>query len=128
MTSKKKISKSGRYTQYALVGAALGLYYGIFYEPTTDPDFGIAITLSLVAAFFTVLVRSWKKGYTFQKIAKDFFLMFGFFLIFLLSLVFRTIAYQFGGKPAVIVETTVAGIMLGLLMAWQRFSLKNNKK
>ena len=128
MTSNKKISKSGRYTQYALVGAALGLYYGIFYEPTTDPDFGIAVSLSLVAALITVLVRSWKKGFTFKKIAIDFFLMFGFFLIFLLSLIFRTIAYQFGGKPAVIIETTVAGIVLGLLMAWQRFSLKNDKK
>ena len=128
MTSNKKISKSRRYTQYALVGAALGLYYGIFYEPTTDPDFGIAVSLSLVAALITVLVRSWKKGFTFIKIAKDFFLMFGFFLIFLLSLVFRTIAYQFGGKPAVIIETTVSGIVLGLLMAWQRFSLKNDKK
>ena len=127
MTSNKKISKSGRYTQYALVGAALGLYYGIFYEPTTDPDFGIAVSLSLVAALITVLVRSWKKGFTFKKIAIDFFLMFGFFLIFLLSLIFRTIAYQFGGKPAVIIETTVAGIVLGLLMAWQRFSLKNDK-
>jgi hypothetical protein len=128
MTSNEKISKSRRYTQYALVGAALGLYYGIFYQPTTNPDFGIAVTLSLFAALITVLVRSWKKGFTFQKIAKDFFLMFGFFLIFLLSLVFRTIAFQYGGKTAVIVETTMAGIVLGLLMAWQRFSLKDNKE
>jgi len=128
MTSNKEIIKSKIYTQYALVGAALGLYYGIFYKPATDPDFGIAVTLSLVAALITVLVRSWKKGFPFKKIAKDFFQMFGFFLIFLLSLVFRSIAYQYGGRTAVIVETTLAGVLLGLLMAQQRFSLKDNKE
>ena len=128
MTSTKKNSRTGKLIQYALVGAALGLYYGIFYKPAGEPDFGIAVVLSVFAALVTVIVRSWKKGFSFIKIVKDFFLIFGLFLIFMLSLVLRQIAYDLGGQPLVIVEMTVAGIMLGFLMAWQRFSLKNDKK
>jgi hypothetical protein len=131
MTSEKKqMSIKGKFVQYALVGAALGLYYGIFYKdnPTGNPDFGIAVILSVFAGLLTVIVRSWKKGFSFKKIVKDFFLISGFFLIFMLSLVLRTIAFNLGGKPAVIVETTVFGVVLGLLMAWQRFAVKDDKK
>lgn len=123
MNSDKKISKTGKFTRFGLIGAALGLYYGIFYTPGGEPDFGITVLLSFMAAVFTVIVRSWKKGFTFQKIIKDFLLMFGFYTIFLLSLALRTIAYQYFGKLGVIIETTAAGILLGLLMASQRFGV-----
>jgi inner membrane protein involved in colicin E2 resistance len=128
MTSTKNTSKTGKLIQYALVGAALGLYYGIFYKPAGDPDFGIAVVLSIFAALVTVIIRSWKKGFPFIKIVKDFFLIFGLFLIFMLSLVLRQIAYDLGGQTLVIVEMMVAGILLGSLMAWQRFTVKDDKK
>jgi inner membrane protein involved in colicin E2 resistance len=129
MTSEKKqMSIKGKFVQYALVGAALGLYYGIFYTPAGDPDFGIAVILSIFAGLLTVIVRSWKKGFQFNKIVKDFFLISGFFLIFMLSLALRKTAFNLGGKQAVIIETTVFGALLGLLMAWQRFAVKDDKK
>jgi len=121
MTDKKMILKRKKYVQYALIGAALGLYYGIFYKPGGDPDFGIAVVLSVFAAILTTIVRSWKKAFPIKKIIVDFVKMFAFFLIFLLSIVLRKIAYDLGGNVAVVVETTLFGVILGVLMAWQRF-------
>ena len=128
MKTKKNKSNSGTFIQYAFVGAALGLYYGIFYKPAGEPDFGIVVFLSVAAALLTVITRSWKKHLPFKKILIDFFMILVFFLIFLLSLVFRQAAYQFGGQMAVIIETTIVGIGLGLLMAAQKISASKEKK
>ena len=125
-TNKKNIS-SGIYIQYTFVGAALGLYYGIFYQPAGEPDYGIAILLSVVAALVTVIFRSWKKHFPFKKILKDYFVILGFFLLFMVALVFRQTAYQLGGQMAVIIETTLVGIGLGLLMASRKISTKKDK-
>lgn len=128
MTANEKSRKSAIYIQYAFIGAALGLYYGLFYKPAGDPDFGIAVILSVVAAFVTVLIRSWKKGFTFIKIMKDFFVVMSFFLIFMLSLVFRQTAFRLGGQLAVVIETTVVGIGLGLLMAWRKVTVAQGQE
>ena len=120
-TDRKKLFR-GKLIQYGLVGSALGMYYGIFYKPTSEPDIETAIILSVFAALVTVLIRSWRKGFTFKKIAIDFLMIFAFFLIFMLSITLRKTAYDFGGQTLVIAETTISGIFVGLLMAWQRFS------
>jgi len=121
MNEKKKITASGLYLQYALIGGALGLYYGIRKSPG-EADFFSAIWLSVLAALVTVIFRSWKKGFPFTKILKDFSISLAFFLIFMLSLAFRKIAFDLGGKVAVIIEMTLVGVFLGLLMAWQRIT------
>jgi len=123
----KKNSNSRIYIQYGFIGAALGLYYGIFYQPVGEPDFYIAALLSVAAALVTVITRSWKKHFPLKKIIKDFLMILGFFLIFLLTLVFRKVAYQLGGQIAVIIETTLASIGLGLLMAARKMAAKKDK-
>lgn len=120
-TDRKKLFR-GKLIQYAFVGGALGLYYGIFYKPAGEPDIEMAVILSIFAALLTVIIRSWRKGFTFKKIVIDFMMIFGFFIIFMLSITMRKIAYDFGGQALVIAETTISGIVVGLLMAWQRFS------
>jgi hypothetical protein len=127
MTTDKKTLFNRKLIQYGLTGAALGVYYGIFYKPTTDADVGMAVLLSIFAALVTVLIRSFRKGFPFKKIAKDFLIIFGFFLIFMLSLTLRKLAFDLGGKVLVVVETTISGIIMGLLMAWQRFSSAVNE-
>lgn len=122
MNTDRKTLYNRKLIQYGLVGAALGVYYGIFYKPVNDADVGTAVILSIFAALVTVVIQSWRKGFQFKKIAKEFLIIFGFFLIFMLSLTLRKLAYDLGGKILVIVETTISGIILGLLMAWQRFS------
>lgn len=127
MSDNNKKLYRGKLIQYGLVGSALGMYYGIFYKPTSESDIGTAIILSVFAALLTVLIRSWRKGFTFKKIVIDFLMIFAFFLVFMLSITLRKTAYDFGGQALVIAETTISGIVVGLLMAWQRFSSKKVK-
>lgn len=108
----------GRKQRFVLIGAALGLYYGIFYRPSdVAPDYGIAIFLSIVAALVTVTVRYWGKKQPFPVIAKSFFLTFLFYAVFLLVLAARQLAEQLGGRAAVTVLTTVTGICLAYALA-----------
>lgn len=108
----------GRKQRFLLVGAALGLYYGIFYRPSdAAPDYGIAILLSFVAAFVTVAIRFWGKKQPFSTIVKSFFWTFLFYAAFLLVLAARKLAEQLGGRAAVSVLTTVTGIGLAYLLS-----------
>jgi len=112
------MTTSKRYTQYILVGALLGLYNGLFYRSSGDTDLEIAVELALFAAVVTVGIRSWKKKLPFMQILKDFLAVTASYLIFLLSLAFRKLALDTGGRPLMILECVLAGAILGLLLAW----------
>jgi len=106
------------YMQFVLIGAALGLYYGVFYRgPQTPPDYLMAIILSVVAALVTIIVRSWKKKRTFKEILFDFLKVFLMFAVFMVSLELRKVIFERWGKTAVIIFTTSVGILVGLGLA-----------
>lgn len=106
------------YFQFILIGAAIGLYYGLFYQGSqTEPDFGMAIILSFFAALVTVVIRSWKKGRTFKAIAFDFLKVLAMFLAFMIGLELRKVVYDLWGKTVVVIFTTGLGILVGLLAA-----------
>jgi hypothetical protein len=120
---EKKIAREqareiGRKQRFLFIGAALGLYYGIFYRPSdVAPDYGIAIVLSILAALITVTIRSWGKKQPFSTLVKSFFWSFLFYVAFLLVLAARQLAEELGGRVAVTVLTTVTGIGLAYLLA-----------
>jgi ABC-type phosphate/phosphonate transport system permease subunit len=125
-TRKKR--KDNLYQRYALTGAAIGIYFGIFYRPTRAPSFTNAILLALVAAVVTLVVRSWKKRpLRLLPVLYDFLKLFFSFSIFLLALEFRHIAEDFGGRLAVTLVTTLTGIGLGLLMAFDELRQRNDQ-
>jgi hypothetical protein len=116
--TKKDPILIGTIQRYVLIGAALGLYYGLFYRPSnTAPDYGIAIILSVVAAAVTVAVRFWKKKPTFLTLLKSYLEMFLFYSVLLLTLAVRQFAGQIGGKFAVTLVTTLVGMGMGYFMA-----------
>ena len=39
----------------------------------------------------------------------------------MLSITLRKTMFNLGGQPLVIAETLISGVVLGLLLAWQRF-------
>ena len=118
MTTKKEAMRIGMIQRYLLIGAAIGLYYGLFYKPSdTPPDYGIAILLSVLAALITVIVRFWRKKQPFSVVIKYFFEMLLLFSVFLLSLAVRQLADQIGGRIAVVLVTTLSGCGLGYFMA-----------
>lgn len=106
------------YLQYVLVGAALGLYYGIFHKNSTDqPDYAMAVLLSVLAGILTTAVRVWKKRKTFKVIVLDFIKIWAMFLLFLLAIESNSVVYRIGGQVAVIIFMMLVGITLGLGMA-----------
>ena len=108
----------GTIQRYVLIGAALGLYYGLFYKPSnTPPDYGIAIVLSILAAVLTVAVRFWKKKAPLPQLLKSFLETFLFYLVLLLTLAVRQVAEQAGGKVAVTLVTTLVGMGMGYFLA-----------
>jgi hypothetical protein len=116
--AREQAREIGRKQRFLLVGAALGLYYGIFYRPSdVAPDYGIAIVLSIFAALITVAIRFWGKKQPFASIVKSFVWTFLFYAAFLLVLAFRKLAEQLGGRAAVTVLTTLTGIGLAYLLA-----------
>jgi uncharacterized protein YhhL (DUF1145 family) len=118
MPNKEKHQKVGIYPRYAMVGAAIGLYYGFFYKGSeTQPDFGITIILSIFAGLLTVIIRSIKRKRPFKEMAQEFLQIFIVFFVFMASLELRIVADQFGGRAAVAALTTITGMGLGLLIA-----------
>jgi hypothetical protein len=111
----------GRKQRFLFVGAALGLYYGIFYRPSdVAPDYGIALVLSLLAALITVVIRFWGKKQPFSTLVRSFVWTFLFYAVFLLVLAARKLAEELGGRVAVTTLTTLTGIGLAYLLAARR--------
>lgn len=128
MSKEKKQQPYRVYTQYILIGAAIGLYYGLFFRETTrELDFAMSIYISIVAALITVVVRSWKKNRKFSEIAIDFVKVLFFFLVIMLGLEMRNLIFKTGGKTMVIVFTTVIGTILGFVASLKKID-KSNKK
>jgi len=119
MTKEKSVRKTNKRTSNIFVGALLGLYYGVFYRPSDYSDIGIAIQLAILAAVVTILIRTWKKGFPFKIIFKEFLVTFASYLIFMLSLALRKYAYELGGQTLVVVESIIGGAILGLLFSRQ---------
>jgi hypothetical protein len=121
MSTKKSAYEIGMMQRYILIGAGIGLYYGLFYRSSgTDPDYGIAILLSIFAALITIIIRFWKKRLPFSVIVKNYFEMLLLYSVFLLTLAGRHLAEQIGGRVGVTVFTTLTGTFLGYFMATRK--------
>jgi hypothetical protein len=121
MSNKRSAYAIGMIQRYILIGAGIGLYYGLFYKPSgVDPDYGIAIVLSIFAALITVIVRFWGKKQPFSTIIKNYFELLLLYSVFLLTLSARHLAEQIGGKFGVVLFTTLTGTCMGYFMATRK--------
>jgi F0F1-type ATP synthase membrane subunit a len=127
LKKKPQTAQPNRFVQYTLLGALLGLYNGVFYRASGTADLQIAAELAVLAGLATVALRSWKKGFSFLKILKDFTVTTASYMVFLLSLSLRQLALNAGGRALMIAECTLAGALLGLLLAWQWQDGKDSK-
>lgn len=128
-TSREQIAREiGRKQRFVLIGAALGLYYGIFYRTSdTAPDYGIALLLGVVAALVTVAIRFWGKKPSMSAVIKSFLLTFLFYAAFLLVLAARKWAEEWGGRAAVTVLTTLTGIGLAYALATNKTAVRHDE-
>ena len=109
------------YSQYILIGAALGLYYGLTYRnPQHPPDWFTVVLLSVLAAIVSTVVRAWKKGKTSTAILLDFIKMLGMFLLYMGSLELRAVIEGIGGRAAVMGFMIMVGCIVGAIFAIQK--------
>jgi len=119
--------------QHVLIGAALGLYYGITYKGTTiEANYVYVLIWSLIAAIVTVIIKSIRTKPSFKEMVIDFIKMSLLYAVFLVGLEFRKQVELWGGKAGVIVFTTSLGAFVGLVLGLQKKAgfhptEKNNK-
>jgi hypothetical protein len=119
---KKGTPQSGYriYAQYVLVGAAIGLYYGLFNRNTMEPDYGMAVILSVLAGLVTTAVMSLRKRKTFRNIFFDFIKTTAMFTAFLMALQIKPVLEEIGGRILVITFMTSLGAIFGLILGSRR--------
>ncbi len=125
MENKKVVSGQKQpyrlYAQYLLIGAALGAYYGIFYQnPERSLDFSPVVLLSLLSAVVVTIFQVWKKGFSAKEKFLIFVKSFVMFFLFLAMLEARPLFEAWGGKGLVIAFTTLCGATIGFLMGLKK--------
>lgn len=123
--SKQSAKKQPLWQRYLLTGAALGLYFGLFFRPLREPSLVLAVELGLLAALVTTLLplfRGQRPSFvTFLKTLAGHFLK---YTLLLAVLELRHPVYDWGGRTAVSVMTTLMGALGGLWLAWEQESGK----
>ena len=112
-------SAAARRQRYILTGAALGLYFGLFFRPAREgPSLLVIIGLSLLSALLMTLLRLRHP----EERAPGKLLRYGLktwvtFALFLAMLEGRHLAHDLGGRVATTLFTTVSGAGVGLWYA-----------
>lgn len=110
---------AARRQRYILTGAALGLYFGLFFRPAREgPSLLVIVGLSLLSALLMTLLRLRHP----QERAPGKLLRYGLktwatFALFLAMLEGRHLAHDLGGRVATTLFTTLSGAGLGLWYA-----------
>lgn len=103
-----------------MAGAALGLYFGLFFRPVREgPSLLLIAGLSLLSALFMTALRLRHP----EKRAPRRLLRYGLttwvtFALFLAMLEGRHLVHDLGGRAATTLFTTISGAGLGLWYVW----------
>ena len=108
---------SKKVRQYVLMGAGVGLYFGYFFRPTVEPSIVTIVGLSILITIIMTSLQFYR-GERENMLMKAgvTFLQYGALLAVLTA---RHYAFDFGGRPAVIVMTTVMGALSGYWMVYK---------
>lgn len=102
--------------RYVLTGAAIGLYFGLFFRPVREPSLLLVVGLSLLIAVVNMTIRLARgERLPLATLLKESALTFFRYAFMLAVLEGRHLAYDWGGKTAVALLTTSMGAVAG---AW----------
>ena len=102
-----------------VVGAAIGLYMGIFFRPSREPDLGFVLGLIIVATLATFAVRYFRRSISRAAIPRELLRSFSFYFFALLALEGRHYVLNAAGPIALALFTTGLGALSGYL--WVNF-------
>ncbi len=113
MDRLKNMSQKRR--QYIMIGGALGLYFGMFFRPRSEPVFSVVFTLSAVITIIYIGIWLWRgeRDHLFRRAAGTYLK----YVLILGVLMGRHLALAVGGRPAVVIMTVVFGMIAGALMS-----------
>ncbi|GAB4273809.1 MAG: hypothetical protein Kow0080_21670 [Candidatus Promineifilaceae bacterium] len=112
-------------TRYALTGGAIGLYFGYFFRPTRGANWGYALGLAVLVALVLTGLYGWQKRPSLSTLPAHFAISFVKAALALSLLEGRHLAYDWGGKTAVVLFTTLMGAVTGL---WFAYDQKRHEK
>lgn len=122
MTKKAKSSPTYSLSRYALIGGAIGLYFGWFFRPSDEEGFRL-FTILLLAFLVAVVLTglfAYRERPSFSALPVRFAATFIKAGVLLAVLEGRNMVYDVGGKTAVIIFTIVLGILAGLWFAYDQ--------
>ena len=128
MTNRKRAKKFST-SRYAWTGAAIGLYFGFFFRPQREANFGYALLLAVLVAVALTALHGWRERPPFKTIPTYFALSFVKAALVLLLLEGRHIAFDWGGRTVVVIFSALMGALTGLWFAYEqsRLTAKNPK-
>ena len=127
--TNRKNSTKFSLSRYMWTGAAIGLYFGLFFRPLREANYGYALLLALVVAVLLTGLHGWRQRPSLSTVPAYFVFTFVKAALVLLLLEGRHLAFDWGGKTAVTIFTTLMGAVSGLLFAYDqsRQTTKNRK-
>ncbi|MBE2202221.1 MAG: hypothetical protein IAE79_26665 [Anaerolinea sp.] len=113
--------------RYAWIGAALGLYFGLFFRPLREPSLMLVVGLSLLAALVTLIVRMVKAKQVGLdgRALRQFAILWAQYALFLAMLEGRHLAYAWGGKGGATLFAAIMGAITGL---WYGYTQKQGQR
>ena len=122
--SDKSVMKANLH-RHIMVGAALGLYFGMFFRPARDPNFLFAAGLALLVTFVMFLVRLFQKNRPpVKSLLREAPLNLLQYFLILAALEGRHYAYDLGGRVATSILMTCMGAVTGALIYWKSHGKK----
>ena len=106
--------------RHVLIGAGLGLYFGLFFRPAREPSLLIVLGLSVLITVVMFIIRLFQKERPpMPVILKEVPLNFLQYLLILVVFEGRHLAWDYGGRVATTIFTTIMGIVTGALIYWK---------
>ncbi|MEY3495245.1 MAG: hypothetical protein ACO27C_01960 [Candidatus Limnocylindrus sp.] len=121
MNKRRETSRNPIYSTQrgVVVGGAIGLYMGIFFRPSREPDLGFVFGLIVVATLVTVALRLARKTVTRANLGRETLRSFALYFFALLSLEGRHYVLNAAGPVVLVLFTTLLGVLIGYI--WVNF-------
>ena len=119
-----KLTTNQLFVRYGLTGAAIGLYFGLFFRPARQPNLWFVLILASLITLVTVAIKVWRERPSITQLLKSALSSFVKACLFLILLELRHPINDAGGRVAVTIFMTLMGALAGLWYAYDQIRQK----